>query len=78
MMRKLIIVAALSISAAVLAGCGTKNPADVPSVSMQNDSLKRAPGFVLSDELTEVKSGEDGTLMLLSNRLTGHNYAGGA
>ena len=77
-MRKLIIVAALSISAAVLAGCGTKNPADVPSVSMQNDSLKRAPGFVLSDELTEVKIGEDGTLMLLSNRLTGHNYAGGA
>ena len=77
-MRKLIIVAALSISAAVLAGCGTQNPADAPCASVQNDSLTRAPGFVLSDELTEVKIGEDGTLMFLSNRLTGHNYAGGA
>ncbi|MBR6731659.1 MAG: hypothetical protein IKL91_03005, partial [Bacteroidales bacterium] len=37
-----------------------------------------APGFTLSDEMTEVKVGEDGSLLVLRNRETGHNYAAGA
>ena len=36
------------------------------------------PGFVLSDENVEVKVGEDGTLLVLRNNETGHNYASGA
>ena len=36
------------------------------------------PGFVLSDENTEVKIGEDGQLLTLLNKKTGHNYASGA
>ena len=35
------------------------------------------PGFVLSDENVEVKIGEDGALLSLVNKETGHNYASG-
>ena len=34
------------------------------------------PGYTLSDDMTEVKVGEDGSLLALRNRETGHNYAG--
>ena len=36
------------------------------------------PGFVLADDNIEVKIGEDGTLLVLRNNETGHNYASGA
>ena len=35
------------------------------------------PGFVLADDNIEVKIGEDGSLLVLSNAETGHNYASG-
>ena len=35
------------------------------------------PGFVLSDGNVEVKIGEDGALLSLVNKETGHNYASG-
>ena len=35
------------------------------------------PGFVLADENIKVKIGEDGSLLVLSNAETGHNYASG-
>ena len=35
------------------------------------------PGYVLSDEMTEVKIGEDGSLLVLRNMKTGHDYASG-
>ena len=35
-------------------------------------------GYSLSDDKLEVKVGEDGSLLVLSNKETGHNYAAGA
>ena len=55
--------------AALLMGCTTRQPAPAPE--------DNTPGYVLGDEIVEVKIGEDGALLSLVNKETGHNYASG-
>ena len=59
------------IAAAAILGCNCPESSPV-----QEDD--NTPGYVLSDDMTQVKVAEDGTLLVLRNNLTGHNYAGGA
>ena len=51
--------------AALLMGCTTWQPAPAPE--------DNTPGYVLGDEIVEVKIGEDGALLSLVNKETGHN-----
>ena len=58
-------------AAALLFGCaGTEE-------NKTADCGADVPGFVLSDDLAQVKIGEDGSLLVLSNAETGPNYASG-
>ena len=66
MKRLLTIIAAI----AMLFGCNEPKAAEEITADI--------PGFVLSDDMTEVKIGEDGSLLELRNKETGHNYASGA
>ena len=61
MKRLLTIIAAI----AMLFGCNEPKAAEEITADI--------PGFVLSDDMTEVKIGEDGSLLELRNKETGHN-----
>ena len=65
-MKRLLTTAAIVV---LLIGCTAQQPS--PAVE------DNTPGFVLSDENVEVKVGEDGALLSLVNKETGHNYASG-
>ena len=68
-MKKItILLAAL----AVLWGCNNAEN------TKTEDCTCDIPGFVLADDNVEVKVGEDGSLLVLRNNETGHNYASGA
>ena len=68
-MKRFITAAAI---AAMLIGCTAAQNEPAP---VADDNT---PGFVLSDDMTQVKVGEDGSLLVLRNMKTGHNYASGA
>ena len=72
-MKRILTIAASLVFVFGCSGPQTENVSD-----SRTDLLDDAPGFVLSDDLTEVRIGEDGTLLVLRNKETGHNYAGGA
>ena len=72
MKRTLKTITAIAICALAFVGC--KQQGGQPA----NDNLNTAEGYVLEDENIKVKVGVDGTLMILSNAQTGHNYANGA
>ena len=67
-MKKILTITAI---AAMLFGCTVPEKGQAP-VAEDN-----TPGYVLSDGMVEVKVGEDGSLLVLRNAETGHNYAAG-
>ena len=67
-MKKILTITAI---AAMLFGCIAPEKGQSP-VTEDN-----TPGYVLSDGMVEVKVGEDGSLLVLRNAETGHNYATG-
>ena len=67
-MKRILTITAI---AAMLFGCTAPENGQAP-VAEDN-----TPGYVLSDGMVEVKIGEDGSLLVLRNTETGHNYATG-
>ena len=67
-MKKILTITAI---AAMLFGCIAPEKGQSP-VTEDN-----TPGYILSDGMVEVKVGEDGSLLVLRNAETGHNYATG-
>ena len=71
MKRTLKTILAVVLSAAAVLACTSRQ------TSQADQTQDAASGYVLSDSMTEVKVGEDGSLLVLRNAKTGHNYAGG-
>ena len=72
MKRILTIVTAIALAI----GCSSTRTGNTAQTS--DDALLSAKGYTLSDGIVEVKVGEDGSLLVLKNKETGHNYAGGS
>ena len=68
----------LTIVTAIALAIGCSGPETGNTALSADDAHSSAPGFTISDGMVEVKVGEDGSLLVLRNKETGHNYAGGS